>query len=178
MSLFKLYCQFNLNKDPVYKELIDIKYIESVTPFYFGLNIDVNTAAYKVYEKKTMKKFLKGKVESFFVTEKKFEEIIEQASLFNMKVKNTKFIMEPDEYNFFEDRLFRQDISNREILDYIIEVKDQGVKLKSLTLSIDGKNDLIFLYSNGCIYISNDEMAQDELFKKFLEYLLTGRRIR
>lgn len=96
MSLFKLYCQFNLKKKPVYKELFDIDYINSVSPFYFGLNIDINSVAYSKYQKKVEKIFFKSKVESFFVTETKFEEIIEYASSFNVVVKNTNFNFKPD----------------------------------------------------------------------------------
>lgn len=175
MSLFKLYCQFNLKKTPVYEELINTKYICSLNSYYFGLAIDVNKVSQVTYEKKVRKKFLKYKVEDFFITNTKFEGIVENADKINVSIKNTKFDFTPDNYEEYEKNLFRQDISNMEILEYLREFTSQGAKLKSVTLLLSGHKKTIRLLDDGCIYLSDDSIANDKIFKTFLEYLLTGR---
>ncbi|WP_156097494.1 hypothetical protein [Carnobacterium alterfunditum] len=40
---------------------------------------------------------------------------------------------------------------------------------------LKGNNGLFSLYDDGFIYLSNDDIAKDKLFKEFLESLLTGR---
>lgn len=61
------------------------------------------------------------------------------------------------------------------MFDYLKEFKSQGAELKSLSLMLKGNNGLFSLYDDGFIYLSNDDIAKDKLFKEFLESLLTGR---
>lgn len=179
MSLFKLYCQFNQKKKPVYEKLVDIKYIQSISPLYFGLNVDINSTKYAEYEKRVQKIFSKNKVEAFFVTDLKFEQLIEHANDLNIIIKNTKFDFKPDNYSHFENHLFNQDISNKEMLEYVNEFKEQGAKIKSLTILLEEeKTSNISLYDNGWLHLSHDELAKSQFFKVFLEYILTGRMIR
>lgn len=175
MSLYKLYKQCDIRRNPV-TEHIMVPSISGLDHFTFGFEFTPDE--YKSYEQKVWKSFLKYAVMQHIMTDDKFIKIIDNAEHLNIKIKNVKFDFEPEYYEEFIQDIMNLKLSNQDILSETREfVNVDGAKIQQLNVQINEGNEIIHIFDDGCISCNSTVNVKSNNFKKLITYITSGKMV-
>lgn len=175
MGIYKLYCQFNENRSPMYSLLNNVSYFRGNIPYYFGLKIDINKLAYEKFEKKISTLIIQNNVEQCIMTQYKMKKLITCASQLNIKVKDIKFNFENEEnYPEFKTKLLTGSINDTDMEQYMDDFEMDGMIIKQISIRTLSDKELIKVYDDGCIFIENDSLASESCVSDIIDFLIKG----
>ncbi|WP_192987771.1 hypothetical protein [Carnobacterium mobile] len=175
MSLYKLYKQCDIKRNPV-TENIMVPSISGSDHFTFGFEFTPDE--YKSYEQKIWKSFLKYAVMQHIMTDDKFIKIIDNAEYLNIKIKKVKFDFEPEYYEEFIQDIVNLKFSNQDILKETKEFLNvDGAKIQQLNVQINESNEIIHIFDDGCIFCNSNVNVKSKDFKKLITYITSGKMV-